>query len=253
MILGKFFLFFFLNLFINNHLFKLYRLTPDQYNDVVRLCQANENSQWVVTKFQYSKYPAFFNIADNRGSYAWKPAIILEVMKQYGDGILLWLDSGNLFHQPPKTLLSYVKNEGIFSSPSKGIISELTHPKTLSYLSVEETKIELNRRNRNAAMIGFNLHVDWVRSFIEKWSSLASIRECIAPDGSSLKNHRYDQSLLTILYYQHQRKHQFNDDYPPEISSGSNQEYSIHNDVDVVPVSSKTKKKEPVQNKNKKI
>ncbi|CAG8536120.1 6897_t:CDS:10 [Racocetra fulgida] len=43
--------------------------------------------------FNFSKYPSFWNISIAQGEYAWKPAIIAEVSREF-PGIVVWLDSG---------------------------------------------------------------------------------------------------------------------------------------------------------------
>ena len=52
-----------------------------------------------IRYFDYTVYPAYFNIKVKNGEYAWKPVIINEVAKQF-DGYVAWLDAGNLIVKP---------------------------------------------------------------------------------------------------------------------------------------------------------
>jgi len=83
----------------------------------------------------------------------------------------------------------------------------------------------INYSNRSGACIGFNYAIDWVKDLVKEWYDLALIKECIAPPGSNRTNHRQDQAVFTLLYYQYQQIYGFNI---------VNEEfgYSIHNDAE---------------------
>ena len=66
-----------------------------------------------------------------------------------------------------------------------------------------------NYRPRNAAIIGINYNVDWVRRLVKEWRDLALVKECICPDGSDRSNHRQDQAVLTILFYKYLEMYKF--------------------------------------------
>jgi hypothetical protein len=187
--------------------------------------------RFCLETFDYLKFPAHCNIKVNAGYYAWKPNIVYEVCQRY-KGLVLWMDSGNLVHKPLVLLHDIIKIEGIYTNESSGDISKWTHPSTIAFLKCPKT----NLTNRNAACIGFNYDKAWVREFVNEWKSYACIKDCIAPVGSSWKNHRYDQSILTILYYKYRNVHQFKDDYlRSHWKYHIDGEYSIHNDVETEP------------------
>jgi len=81
-----------------------------------------------------------------------------------------------------------------------------------------------NHRNRNGACLGFNTKEDVVKGFITEFYNYSRIKKCIAPEGSSRKNHRQDQSIFTLLFYRYQMNH--------ELYGNKYNGYSIHNDVD---------------------
>ena len=150
--------------------------------------------------FDYSKYPAYFNIKKYaKGNYAWKPAIIYNVFNEFKCNIC-WMDAGNIILRPLYLLRKEVKKSGFYSPFSGPNIAKWTHPATLRFLNV--SKELLKKRNLSGGCITISYQNPKIRNFITKWHKYTFIKECIAPKGSSLANHRYDQAMLTILAYQ---------------------------------------------------
>jgi hypothetical protein len=180
----------------------------------------------IFKKFDYSKYPEYYNININAGEYAWKPAIIKEIA-DITTGYIIWCDAGNIIKDNfnldnIKHILDIYK---IYSPLSGGIISEWTHKLVIDKFNIINNDNILNERNKNGAILAFNLNHDNVREFINDFAQKASIREYIAPYGSNRLNHRQDQALFTILYYYFCYK------YKLEYIS-LNLGISIHNDCD---------------------
>lgn len=53
-------------------------------------------SRFAYRQFDYAKYPSYFDIRVKAGEYAWKPAIISEVMNEFQMD-LIWIDSAGYF------------------------------------------------------------------------------------------------------------------------------------------------------------
>jgi hypothetical protein len=90
-----------------------------------------------------------------------------------------------------------------------------------NYFCIENSPV-LDLPPRNGAVLGFNLDDPDIIEFIKEYTTLACIKECIAPEGSSRENHRQDQSLFTILYYQYTNNKLLDRELY----------MSIHNDID---------------------
>ena len=75
------------------------------------------------------------------------------------------------------------------------------------YFNIQNDTDLLKKDNRAAGFCGFNINNDNVRKFLTDYSNKAQIKDCIAPEGSSRKNHRQDQALFTVLYYLYNREH----------------------------------------------
>lgn len=158
-----------------------------------------------IKKFNFNNYPGFYSevslLNENKiGSYAWKSVIINETLNQYKTQVF-WFDSANqitgkcfIFARMALTTL------GVFSVYSTGSIKKWTYPSVLKKLKIK-TKIQ-KKTNLNGAIIGFDYNNKKSMELMSKWLDYCSNKELIAPKGSSRKNHRHDQSLLSILYYQ---------------------------------------------------
>lgn len=182
--------------------------------------------------FDYSKYPSYFNVQINAGEYAWKPAIINEVLEELNkninyeeDNYLFWCDAGNKIVSNIDILLNITKNNKIYTPDSAGDIKLWTHFKVLNYFDLNNNSDTLNFTNRNAAIISFYINSKEVQDLIKDYAKYAQIKEAICPEGSSRLNHRQDQALFTILYYFFIKKYNYNFE---------NGKYSItnHNDCD---------------------
>jgi hypothetical protein len=227
----------------DNHYITLMNMIDSfiRYNDRHKLIIYNlglEESKWnhikekynhhdfIFKVFDYSKYPEWFNINIEAGHYAWKPTIIYNTFLEYTDEIVVWMDAGNLINENLQKLESFLIDNYIYSATSGGTIKEWTHPSTIEYLDCTNTGNE----NRNGACLGFNTKIDLVKDFITEFYNCAMDKNCIAPDGSSRKNHRQDQAVFTILFYKYlcdQNKTFYSND-----NSNYHLCYSIHNDVE---------------------
>jgi hypothetical protein len=166
--------------------------------------------------FDFSLYPPWVDIRVDRGHYAWKPIIISDALDEFG-GIVLWLDAGDLLLRPLQGLREAIERNGVVTPISPRRIKDWTHPGTLRFLNVAESDYE--KKNRNGAIVGFDQRIKWASDLAHRWKQCALIKECIAPEGSSRKNHRQDQAVLSILYYQYQEVYGFEmTDLVPEVS-----------------------------------
>ncbi|QTE23644.1 DUF1647 domain-containing protein [Polaribacter cellanae] len=170
-------------------------LTTDE-NEILK----NNFPEFEVRKFDYSKYPSYFNIKISAGEYAWKPVIINDVLNEFKTAVC-WLDGGNKVVKTLNSIRKLLKLYGFYSPFSKGVISDWTHPKTLDFLGVLNNKSLLKQRNLNGACVCADYNNLNARNLIKNWSDCAKNKDCIAPEGSSRENHRQDQAVLSVLAY----------------------------------------------------
>ena len=164
----------------------------------------NNKITFINIIFDYSKYPEFYNINEKKGEYAWKSACIWESYNKIDSGILMWCDSANLFTSSSiEHLLTIIKKQGIYSPSSKHTVKQWTHGKCLEYFNIQDTNLILYLQQRSGGMICFDIDNMNTHSIIKDFYELSKIKDCIAPKGSNILNHRQDQSLFTILYYKY--------------------------------------------------
>jgi hypothetical protein len=155
-----------------------------------------------VVEFRYQDYPPHIRF-DLIRNYAWKPALVRDAMRREGLP-LLYLDAGDLLHAPLARIRHELATTGFYSPVSSDDVKRWTHPGTLAAMQVEPELLEL--RNRNGAVVGFGAG-DVARGLLEDWYEAAMRPEVIVPSGSSHENHRFDQSVLTILSLRASRRH----------------------------------------------
>lgn len=172
--------------------------------------EANELSQLKlqgheVRRFPFENYPPYFDIRVDAGVYAWKPVIIADVMRERG--AVLWLDAGDLLLGRLDKIRKVLDEQGIYTPISCDDIQRWTHPIALQHLQVAPHL--LSKQNRNAAVVGLNPATAGINELAQAWVAGAFNQNCIAPPGWTRMNHRWDQSILTVLSYQFQEKYGF--------------------------------------------
>ena len=167
-----------------------------------------KNDNFIVYEFfDYSKYPDHVSLKKYNGvncSYAWKPIIFYDVCEKYG-GIVQWLDTMTIYTNLQK-VINFTMSNGIYTPRSEGSIGKWTHKTCLEYMKVN---LNLNLPPRAGGILTINYDIIWCKKLIKEWRDLSLIKECIVPNGSSRDNHRQDQAILSILYYQYLLEYKF--------------------------------------------
>lgn len=158
-----------------------------------------KNPDIVLKKFDYSKYPSFFNIEIKGGAYAWKPALIYdEYVSLKRNDYLLYLDAGCFVTKPMNLIRAVIGMNGLYCIFSGNSIKNMTHSKTLESIGKEEIN---NLKMFHASTIGLKVGTLENDDLMKSWYANAREESIISPENSSLSNHRYDQSLLSIQIY----------------------------------------------------
>lgn len=159
----------------------------------------------IVEQFNFDEYPSFYSKRDNfkkLGSYAWKSAIIYEVISEYQSQVI-WMDTGNLVKGKLIFLRIVLTAFGFISPFSIGSIKEWTHPNVLNVLSVKSYISK--KRNLTGGLVGFDYSNENSMKLLQDWFTLSKKEKFISPPDSDRSNHRQDQSLLSILYYKNKK------------------------------------------------
>ncbi len=160
--------------------------------------------------FDYSKYPEWFAMEKEAGQYAWKPTLIYETMKEVLTyyphiDVLFWCDAGNFCPDGNKNIediKTWTYRNQLYSPFSEGDIMRWTYPATWRWFQINDNDPFLRKyENRNGAVMSFFIKNMNIQYLIYEFARCASIKECIAPEGSSRANHRQDQAVFSILYW----------------------------------------------------
>ena len=194
-------------------------LTTSEFNKLEEFVKNKPNYELI--QFNFSNYPDFFDIHENNGAYGWKAAMIHEAFVKH-DGLILWLDSGNLIKSNLFIIKLFITTFNFYSPLSSNRIIDWTHPDTLAYYSYLSKHFK--KRNKNGAIFGLNTKNKKAQEFINELLKSSLSEKVISPKGSSRLNHRYDQSLISLLFFKY-----FNIYIPKTYKAFG---ISIHNDID---------------------
>jgi hypothetical protein len=161
--------------------------------------------------FNYAAYPPHLDVATNAGEYAWKPVIVAEVVDRIrasgAPDHVLWSDAGSYFHALDPMAERIGASRGLWLRRSSGTMRQWTHPLMLEFLQADAARFA-ERPNADATLVGFatghpsaDVRDRVYRDIIAPWRACALAKDCIAPAGSSRKNHRQDQAALSYLVH----------------------------------------------------
>ena len=154
-------------------------------------------------KFDFSHFPAWWSINDEatRGGYAWKVISYFDVLLE-SKRLVVWSDGGN---QLPRSLdkeLERAHKYGLFTPYSGGVLQSWLHGSSAKFLQNHHMlrKVLLGK----GMCTGGYLFIDYandavMRTVVFPLVECAYTKKCISPEGSSRKNHRQDQAILTAL------------------------------------------------------
>jgi hypothetical protein len=162
-------------------------------------------------KFDYAAYPPHMRIATNAGEYAWKPAIVAEVIDRVRTSgrpeDVLWADAGSYFHALDPIGERVAASGGVWVRTSSGTMRQWTHSKMFEALTADAAAFA-DLPNADATLIGFATGSRSVEvrdaiyeDVVMPWKACAMNKGCIAPEGSSRRNHRQDQAVLSYLVH----------------------------------------------------
>jgi hypothetical protein len=157
--------------------------------------------RYALREFKYRSYPRHVRITVRQGQYAWKPIIVWETLLDTA-GPVCWMDAGNKLIARVDAIRERLRERGFFSTVSRGLVNDWTHPGMLSYLHLD-ADWAAGKRNLSGTCVGFDPRFLAALRLAQRWRNGALVEKCIAPPGSNRSNHRQDQALLTVLAHKH--------------------------------------------------
>jgi hypothetical protein len=161
-------------------------------------------SWWNVVEIRWKDgFPEHFPEHARVGKkYAWKPIAIKEALDEYK--MIFWMDAGSTFTGPIDAMERIVEQTGIFLVKGQDMsMMPMAHPATFRWFNfTKETFVTSgggpHYSGNTQAFLAPSRYYDTI---IKSSADCAMDEMCIAPPGSNLDNHRYDQTVLSILSY----------------------------------------------------
>jgi len=130
--------------------------------------------------------------------YAWKPIIINETVHKYKS--IFWMDAGSTLAGPVEPIEKILRIQGIMLVKGQDLNMRLSHPGTYTWFGYDkETMATGPHYSGNTQAF---LHPSrYTEKIVIPNAKCALDVNCIAPPGSALHRHRYDQTSISILAY----------------------------------------------------
>ena len=156
-------------------------------------------------KFDFAHFPAWYDLLDRqvRGGYSWKVISYFDVLME-SKRIVSWSDGGNLVSTNLKNEMYRVHTFGLYTPYSGDSLQQWLHGKSQRFLGANKMirKIMLGKGMCTGGYLWINYNNETVMNdVIFPLVQCAYTRRCIAPIGSTRKNHRQDQAILTALVH----------------------------------------------------
>ena len=161
------------------------------------------NGYLAYRKYNWHNFPEWMNLFKNkvqRGGYSWKVIPMVDAFFEW-KGLFSWLDAGDLIIDGIEREFTLARKYGFFSPPSPGRIGNWTYYKTIDFLKEYNMISHVNNTdpNCNANSIFIDYSKPYTHEMMRKHEECAYTQKCIAPRGSTMKNHRQDQAVLSTL------------------------------------------------------
>jgi hypothetical protein len=132
--------------------------------------------------------------------YAWKSLAINESLHEYRS--IFWMDAGSTLVNPLTEVERIVQETGMFLVHGQDVdMKPKSHPASYEYFGYNKSSFH-GGPHFGGGTQAHMLPSRYVDTIVKPNAVCALDASCVAPAGSSLSNHRYDQSTLSILAYQ---------------------------------------------------
>jgi hypothetical protein len=132
--------------------------------------------------------------------YAWKPIIVNETVHKYGS--VFWLDGGSTLAGPIQPVQEALQHQGIALMKGQDLdMREMSSDKSFKWFGYDKSTMAVGPHfsGNTQAFLHPSRYTDTV---VIPNARCALDPSCIAPPGSGLGDHRYDQTTISILAYQ---------------------------------------------------
>ena len=146
------------------------------------------------------RYPR--HVQSRTDNYAWKPLIHQETLLLYK--MVLFLDAGSTLTGPIDFVVDVLKRTGIFLAKGQDeSMEERSHEGTYQWFNLTKYYSQYpTGASFGGGTVGHLYPSRYYDPVVSLDAKCALDVDCIAPRGSSRKDHRYDQTALSLCAYQ---------------------------------------------------
>ena len=155
-------------------------------------------------KFNFVSFPAWMHISTpTMGGYAWKVISYTDIAMEH-NGEVGWIDGGCRVVDDLHGELEWMRHDGLFSVYSSGTIGDWIDENSLSFLLKSGIVKSVNRSAEMCS--GGYVFLDAgnrtrIGPILDGLVKCAYTKRCMDPVGTTRKNFRQDQSILTLLIH----------------------------------------------------
>lgn len=132
-------------------------------------------------------------------NYAWKPIIVNETVHKYKS--ILWHDAGSTFVGPLDPVRDILHRHGAFLVHGQDDhMNKRAHPDMFRFFGQNKSTMPTGP-HFGGSVHGFVWPSRYIDTIVIPNAECAMIKDCISPQTSTIANHRYDQTGLSILAY----------------------------------------------------
>jgi hypothetical protein len=187
-------------------------LNKDNLQKVIDVIEPDKT---IIRTLDYNLYPEHVNLHIYYGmncSYAFKPIAIYNEAQIFNNIPILWLDCACIINKETlKNMLHSIHTYGFYcpvGNEENTIESiELNHPRTIELLGLSKEEHHKHLQTRLALVCGVLYETNAGKEILDNWYHSCLKKDIVVPEGSSRNNHRQDQTVLSVLMHQYEKKH----------------------------------------------
>ena len=153
-------------------------LSADEIDDFVM----HQGPNLELRTFNYSAYPAHIQApgatSASLHTYAWKPAIIHEMLQEAEQ--VLWIDAGSLVTRGLSYIRLHIAQTGFFATKATSTIGAFTHASMLRRYDAHHLS---HLPQAASGLVGVDRRRGSYSSVVLPWRACALIPDCMAPPG----------------------------------------------------------------------
>ena len=165
-------------------------LSADEIDDFVM----HHGPNLELRTFNYSAYPAHIQApgatSASLHTYAWKPAIIHEMLQEAEQ--VLWIDAGSLVTRGLSYIRLHIARTGFFATKATSTIGAFTHASMLKRYDAHHLS---HLQQAASGLVGVDRRRGSYSSVVLPWRACALIPDCMAPPGFTC----FTSTILVLL------------------------------------------------------